>query len=59
MILRKMAEKWSEVAAATTHPELRECYAERAAHFARLAAAAEREGRNGKVPSQAEPDDNG
>ena len=47
-IFRKMAEKWSEVAAATTHPELRECYAARAAQFAQLADDAERQGGNGR-----------
>lgn len=58
-ILRKMAEKWSEVAAGATHSALRECYAARAAHFARLAAAAARESRKGNAPPMAEPDGDG
>jgi hypothetical protein len=37
-IMRKMAEKWREVAAQVPHPALRKCYVERAASYERLAS---------------------
>lgn len=50
-IWRKMADKWFEIAQATTHPALHKCYRDKALRFRAMAALAE-DRHAGAVPSR-------